>query len=201
MARRASTSDRLTDANLEKVSKLLTGEKPITKKAACEILGITYNTTRLDELIKKYKDKLAYRESMYAKKKGTQPEMGEIVDIVTSYLQGDSMTDISARNFRSPTFIKTILKDTGTPLREMDSSYFKPPMLEDEVLKREYKIGEKCYSARYQSLAEIISVHTNKDGDQVYSIWLESEDWLQYAYQPWWELASLDKIRSFGVKI
>lgn len=201
MARKASSSDRLTDSNIEKVIGLLSAEKPITKKAACEILGITYNTTRLAELIDKFKSKVQHRNEMFAKKKGKAPEMGEITDIVVSYLEGESIAEISARNYRSPAFVRTILKDTSCPMREIDSSYFRPPMIPDEALKKDYDIGERCYSARYQSLATIETKEINKNGDAVYRIWLESEDWLQFAYQPWWELADLGKIRNFGVKI
>ena len=43
----------LNKANLAKVRDLLKPEtgKPITKKLACEMLGIAYNTVRLDKLI------------------------------------------------------------------------------------------------------------------------------------------------------
>lgn len=201
MVRKASHSDLLTEANIQKVISLLSGEKPITKKVACEILGITYNTTRLGEIIQKYKDKLEFRSNMFAKKKGKAPDRDEITEIVRSYLEGEPISGIGERVFRGTGFVKTILKDTGCPIREPDSSYINPPMIGDEAVKKDFEIGERCYSAVYQSLAVIKTKEINKDGDPVYRIWLESEDWLQYAYQPWWELASLDKIKQFGVKI
>ena len=45
------------DVMPEVIAKL-EAEKPITKKLACEMLGIAYNTTRLENLIQEYKDDL-----------------------------------------------------------------------------------------------------------------------------------------------
>jgi hypothetical protein len=40
--------EKMTDSNLSRVIRLLEpeeGKKPITKKDACQMLGMTYNTT------------------------------------------------------------------------------------------------------------------------------------------------------------
>ncbi|MCZ6169704.1 hypothetical protein, partial [Campylobacter ureolyticus] len=53
-------NERLDDASIERVIALLEpkdGTKPGTKKDACAILGIAYNTTRLTTLLEKYKEK------------------------------------------------------------------------------------------------------------------------------------------------
>ena len=47
------------DAMPDVIAKL-EAEKPITKKAACELLGIAYNTTRLDNLIQEYNTGVAW---------------------------------------------------------------------------------------------------------------------------------------------
>jgi hypothetical protein len=46
MAVRKKREEKLSEANINKVIELLAAEKPITKKEACEILHIAYNTTR-----------------------------------------------------------------------------------------------------------------------------------------------------------
>ena len=56
-------NDKLTDTNIARVVKLLnptpeSGEKAITKKVACEIIGIAYNTTRLTNLISSYEERI-----------------------------------------------------------------------------------------------------------------------------------------------
>ena len=43
--------ERLDDATIGRVVSLLGAEKPITKKAACETLNISYNTARLKKII------------------------------------------------------------------------------------------------------------------------------------------------------
>lgn len=197
---RAAHSDKLTDANIVKVIELLEAEKPITKKAACEILGIAYNTTRLGELIQKYKDKREARKAHMAAKRGKPASLDEITDIVKSYLQGGSLSDIADENFRGTQFVKTVLETHGVPIRHSANDYWNPPMIPDEGVKKEFDPGERCYSARYQSLAKVCEKLV-QNGNEVYRVWLEAEEQQQYAYQPWWELGSLDKIRQSGVNI
>ena len=56
MARKAKVSDdeRLDGNSIERVIKYLS-EKGATKKVACQMLNIAYNTTRLDKVIEQYK--------------------------------------------------------------------------------------------------------------------------------------------------
>ena len=49
--------EKLDDANIERVIGLLNQEKPITKKAACEALNISYNSTRLTRIIDEYHER------------------------------------------------------------------------------------------------------------------------------------------------
>jgi hypothetical protein len=55
----ASEEELMTDANISKVIRLLEpqeeGVKPITKKDACQMLGMAYNTTRLGTIIENFK--------------------------------------------------------------------------------------------------------------------------------------------------
>ena len=64
----------MTDANIARVIRLLEpveeGAKPITKKDACQILGMSYNTTRLGTIIQQYKDKQARDKKFRAEKRG-----------------------------------------------------------------------------------------------------------------------------------
>ena len=52
--------ENLTKSNIQRVIKLLESEKPITKKEACQMLRITYNTTRLARIIEDHKDQEAF---------------------------------------------------------------------------------------------------------------------------------------------
>ena len=48
---KAKAHEKLDGANVQKVINLLGTDEPITKKEACEILNIRYNTTRLQRII------------------------------------------------------------------------------------------------------------------------------------------------------
>ena len=195
MARKAAPSEKLTDANLDAVIEKLAAEKPITKKAACEFLGINYNTTRLDSLIEAHTKKKEFSAEMRAKKRYTPASKEEIDLIISSYLEGDPISSISKRSYRSDNFVSNVLDRVGCPKREIPHSYFHPGIFPDSCVSKEFKIGQKVYSSRYDSMATIKGITKSKDGDLVYSIWLEDEKWQQYAYQPWWELGSLEHLK------
>lgn len=198
MARRAASSDKLTPDNFEKVIALLSQEKPITKKVACEILGITYNTSRLDNLIKEYKEKLVFEKEQREKKRYKPATESEIQFIIEGYLNGESVAELSSRIYRSDSFVNTILDKTGVPKRSKAFSCFTPQLLPEACVAEKFTVGEKVYSAKYESLATI-KKELIQNGEAVYSIYLEDERWQQYAYQPWWELGSLKHLKQYGV--
>jgi hypothetical protein len=57
------------------------------------------------------------------------------------------------------------------------------------------------YSARYDSTARIEAEQKHPEYGWIYRVWLLSEKWMQSAYQPACELASLEHLREIGVKI
>ena len=62
--------ENITDANIKKVITALGGDKPITKKAACDLLNISYNTSRLQSIIEDYNDRMQYRKTRKAQLRG-----------------------------------------------------------------------------------------------------------------------------------
>jgi hypothetical protein len=199
MARAAQPSEKLTEANISKVIELLNSEKPITKKIACEMLGIAYNTTRLASLIEKHTEAINFEKEQRAKKRYKAASPEEVSYILQSYLSGDTISDISKRIYRSPAFVTNTINRTGCPKRETGHTYFKPDLLPEACSKKEFEIGEKVFSARYNSLALIKSTTKSSDGDNVYLVWLLDEKWQQNAYQPWWELGSLEHLKQYGI--
>lgn len=197
MARRTRDDEQVTDSNLEKVIALLGAEKPITKKLACEILHISYNTTRLDKLIEDYKRKKQVEAEHRAKKKYKPASPQEIEAVILGCLEGDPISDIAKRLYRSESFVNAIIDRTGCPKRHPSNNYQHPPLLPDECVKESFSIGEKVFSARYDSVATIRA----EVQPGVYRVWLEDESWQQFASQPWWELGSLKHLELYGVKI
>jgi hypothetical protein len=203
--RPALEEELMTDANIARVIRLLEpteeGKKPITKKDACAILGMSYNTTRLGTIIEEYKQKqirTAQRKSQLRGKPATQEEK---VYIISEYLNGETVDAISKMTYRSSKFIKDVLEANAVPIRVPGSSYFDPQLIPDGAVRDRFKVGEVVYSSRYDSTARIDAEQKTDKHGFVYRIWLLSEKWQQNAYQEAAELASLEHLRELGVKI
>lgn len=203
--RPALEEELMTDTNIARVIRLLEpteeGKKPITKKDACAILGMSYNTTRLGTIIEEYKQKqirISQRKSQLRGKPATQEEK---VYIISEYLNGETVDAISKMTYRSSRFIKDILEGNSVPIRVPGSSYFDPQLIPDGAVRDRFKIGEVVYSSRYDSTARIDSEQKSDKHGFVYRIWLLAERWQQNAYQEAAELASLENLREMGVRI
>lgn len=203
--RPALEEELMTDANIARVIRLLEpteeGKKPITKKDACAILGMSYNTTRLGTIIEDYKQKqirTAQRKSQLRGKPATQEEK---VYIISEYLNGETVDAISKMTYRSSKFIKDILEGNSVPIRVPGSSYFDPQLIPDGAVRDRFRVGEVVYSSRYDSIARIDAEQKSDKYGFIYRIWLLSDKWLQSAYQEASELASLEHLRELGVKI
>lgn len=196
MAKRSKNAEteKLDYNNVEKVIVLLESDKPITKKTACEILGIAYNTTRLASLIDKHKEKKARDKELRSQKRGKPAQEGEIQFIISSYLEGSSLEHISDSIYRGTNFVKGILEHYEVPVRARATDYNHPEMIPDGAVRQYFNIGEKVWSARYNCTAEIMGeVHHTEE--KVYRVWLLGEE--QYAYQPASELASLHHLEKY----
>ena len=103
--------EKLSDANIKHVISLLEPEegKPITKKDACEILNISYNTTRLGKIIQEFKDKQEYIAKRKAENRGKPASKHEIAQVISDYLDGENPSNIAKSLFRSPGFVKGII--------------------------------------------------------------------------------------------
>ena len=202
--RKAKEDERLDPSNLEKVIALLepedTSVKPITKKEACAILNISYNTTRLATLIEKYKEKKAKDAERRAEKRGKPPSAAEIQYVIAAYLEGTAVANIANAIYRGPAFVNRILEINNVPVRASSLNYFQPELIPEGAMRERFKVGQIVYSARYDSTAKI---HTEvfQHGNWVYRIWLLSDKWQQFAYQEAAELASLEHIEALGIKL
>jgi hypothetical protein len=206
MARKKSASEEelMTPANIAKVIRLLEpeqGTKAITKKDACQMLGMAYNTTRLGTIIDDYKKQQARNAERRAALRGKPASKEDMVYIISEYLSGETVDSISKTTYRSPTFIKGILESNAVPIRVPGHTYFDPQLIPDGAVRDRFKIGEVVYSARYDSVARIDAEQKTDKYGFIYRIWLLSDKWLQSAYQEASELASLEHLREMGVRI
>ena len=107
--------EKLDEANLDRVIGLLEGEQQITKKVACEMLNISYNTTRLGSIIAEHKDIMEYRATRKAQYRGRKATDLEKRDAIERYLNGQTVSEIAKGMFRSTTFIRNLIDNIGVP--------------------------------------------------------------------------------------
>lgn len=195
--------ENLSDANMKKVISLMFPEtgKAITKKLACEMLCISYNVSRLDKLIQTFKDREIFREKKLAENKGKPATDDEIKYVIREYISGSSITQIAKDLFRGVSFVNVVLETNEVPRKPRTQDYFKPELIPDSGVRSEFKVDEIVYSARYDSLAKIKWDAGKSQGEKVYNIFLLDEKWMQHAYQPASELASLDNLRKLGLYV
>jgi len=200
--RRRNDEEKLTDANIEKVISLLLAEKPATKKYCCELLGIAYNTTRLDKLIADYQQKKAKDAARRAEKRGKPATKDEISFVISEYLSGATVDSISNSIYRGAAFIHNVLESYGIPKRSNSYSYYTPELVPEMAMRDRFKVGEKVYSMKYASMARVEAETTDKRNlGFVYRVWLLAEKWNQSAYVEAFDLASLEHLREQGILV
>lgn len=201
----ASEEELMTESNIIRVIRLLEpteeGVKPITKKDACQILGMAYNTTRLGTIIEDFKKQQARNAERRAALRGKPASKEDVVYIISEYLNGETIDAISKMTYRSSSFIKNILEANSVPIRIPGHTYFSPELVPEGAMRDRFQVGEIVYSARYDSLARIDAEQKTEKYGYIYRIWLLAEKWLQSANQEAYELASLQHLRELGVRI
>ena len=149
--------EKLTDTNVQHVVDLLKGEDPITKKEACSILNISYNTTRLTNIIDEYLERLDYKNKRKAQNKGKPAREDEIKRVIEDYLDGDSIIEIAAHIFRSPSFVKGVIDRVGVPQRASKEEMKKgTPVLPEACIAEKFNSGETVWCPKYNAAAEIL---------------------------------------------
>lgn len=185
----------LTAINIEKVIELLNPEegKPITKKSACEILNITYNTTRLNNILEEYESDKIFKRNMRKKMRNTPIDISTASQIVSGYLSGTSLADLSEITYRSTNVVKNVLNKYNVPVRSSSVDYFNPVYLESDV--QDYVEGDLVYSARYDKPATVRKAVMDERYGMVYTCWLHGI-YRKQIVQPYYELADLRRVQT-----
>jgi hypothetical protein len=145
--------ENLSEANIKRVIELLEAEKPISKKTACEILNISYNTTRLNKIIETFKEERLEQERRRAQNRGKPASDFEIQTAIEGYLDGDSLAEISKRLFRPTSFIKGIIDRVGVPQKVVGSNYADPGIIPEQCIRDSFEPGQIVWHAKWHSLA------------------------------------------------
>jgi len=148
--------EKLSDTNVAHVITLLEGEKPITKKEACGILHISYNTTRLAKIIADHRENIAYKTERKNRNKGKAASDYEIKEAATMYLKGSNVTDIAQSLYRSAGFVKAILERLGVPTKPSSvEERMRIAYLPENCVSEEFEAGELAWSAKYHAIVEV----------------------------------------------
>ena len=197
---RTKKHENLTQANITKVIELLNptdGSKPITKKEACGILNIAYNTTRLGNIISEHLETMEFRARRKAQNKGKAATKKEITDAVAGYLDGMTVADIAKSLYRSPAFVKGIIERIGVPQKLAHTDYEgrRTALLPDQCMSDEFAEGEKIWAIR-QNYPAIVQRELKPEQAEergyklylVYTIEAQQED-LKNTYFPYLSFA------------
>jgi hypothetical protein len=213
---KVKVGEKLTEANIDRVIKLLEQPKPITKKEACEVLNISYNPARLGTIIENHKAKIEINNKRRAANRGKPASPDEIKTVISEYLSGSTVTDIADDLYRSTTFVRNIIESVGVPQRGVGENYFNFSQLPEQCIAEDFEVGEIVWSARYQGPAIIDGPKgMSKDGEsKLFAIWV-IEKWevpeklfVPYtgmggfsAVQPAYELGQLKHLEKHGVDL
>lgn len=189
---KAKDHEKLDDAHIERVVQLLA--EGGTKKAACEILNISYNTTRLNKILDEYNGKKEYQEKRRKQLRGKPFDEHEVRYTILNYLKGDSISELARSQYRTIQGVKKVLAEYNIPERDGSHTYWNPTVIPDDAISKDFNEGELVWSARYNCVAEI----RHRLNDETYSIWVFGKH-NESAYQPYWELGKLDILQKLGV--
>ena len=225
--------EKLTQQNIQHVISLLnptsSQTKAITKREACSILNISYNTTRLDKIIQDYHEQKEYRSRRVSQNRGRAARPDEIQDIVKEYLSGENVSNIAKGLYRSPAFVKSILEKIGVPQRPTKiegrkQEYYLP----EQCVADDFEKGEIVWSATHHAPAVIDKKLTkehqesrpglqtvdyvNKYGSDCYSIYVRQKPstddmWEMpdiggfYAFSLGYDLGKLKHLEEYGVDL
>ena len=225
--------EKLTAQNIQHVISLLnptsSQKKPITKREACSILNISYNTTRLDKIIQDYHEQKEYRSRRVSQNRGRPARPDEIQDIVKEYLSGENVSNIAKGLYRSPAFVKSLLEKIGVPQRPTKvegrkQEYYLP----EQCVADDFEKGEIVWSATHHAPAVIDKKLTkehqdsraglqtvdyvSKYGSDCYSIYVRqkpnTEDMWEmpetggcYAFSLGYDLGKLKHLEEYGVDL
>ena len=218
--------ENLSESNISKVITLLNGETPISKKVACDMLNIAYNTTRLQRIIDDYQDKIEYREVRKKQNRGRGASNEEIREAVERYLSGDSIAEIAGGLFRSSGFVRSLIERVGVPKVERESGV---SILPESCIGESFAPGEIVWSAVYQKPARVdyeLSVdyqaekagfsdvnYEKKYGSKCYAIYImeevrdDADKWANIdkggyaAYSLAYDLGKLAHLEKYGVDL
>lgn len=179
-------------------------------------MNIAYNTSRLTRLLEDFESKKTYVAGRKAKNRGKAATNDEVSEVLTYYLQGDTVAQIAKALYRSPSFIKSIIDRVGVPSKRASGEPI--PLLPEECVAEDFEVGELVWSAQYNGPAQIDKrlddSYIEKYGVPCYAIYVfqkteqSSDNWIAgvelggfSAYQTAYDIGKLSHLEKYGVNL
>lgn len=198
---RVKQGELITEDNVAKVINMLEREKdPISKREACDVLNISYNTTRLAKIITEHKETLAAREERRKRLAKVPVSERERLSIISDYLSGDPVAEIERTSGRSRSVIERIIIQANIPTRADCRGFL---LIDDNALAQDYKKDDLVFSAMDGTVAFIEKIVTNTHPDNLpaYKIFCVKDYWDTFTRtRPWFELADLRNVQRLGIQ-
>ena len=194
MAIKKRDYEKLDDANIERVIAALNDPSPITKKSACEMLNISYNTTRLGNIIDDYIQTRDYRLRRLEQNRYQPATIDEKREIISDYLAGRNITEIARDLYRPTSFVKNFVNKLGVPTKVAGFDEFIVP---DECVKYEFDVGEWVWfndshpdirGGKAGQIKREVKTNSGREGGyKVYEItyWVPIV-WKEGMWKAWW---------------
>lgn len=194
MRLKVKSHENLDDKTIRKVIKQLDKDVPITKVEACKLLNISYNTTRLNNILSSYTEKRKNRSRLMSRNRGLAWTAQDSKYLIIEYLTGRALADLKEILYRSTLALKLRLKELKIPLHDYSTTYMKPSLLDEGHIVEDIENGSIVWSARYNCVCEIV----DKRGSNNYLLWLLGSH-RQFAFQPWYELGYMPAMKEYNI--
>lgn len=151
------TKVEIPEAKIRQVIWMLKVGK--TKKECCALLGIAYNTKRLDTIIEEFKAGLEKQEQLKKEARSKPVDSSTKNYIVASYQEGTAMSVIAEKLYLTPQKVKQVLIEKNVPIRGRSK---KAGANVDHVvqdLDRKFSIGERIFIARSNEFGVVKKVY------------------------------------------
>ncbi|BAV81257.1 D2 protein [Vibrio phage VCPH] len=174
-----------------------------TKKRQCEILGINYNTTRLDNLIDEYYEAKEHRKRMMKEMRKKPVTNDQVCDWALMYLQGIPLGTIAEQYYRTPALVKARLIKLGVMglMCHEKVDPLNPPLVPDELMECDFEVGQIVFVPAYKCVGTVMHCYgESKEGVNQYRIYLAGDRERNIAVNAY-DIGSLEGLREIGVAV
>lgn len=139
----AKNTEEISEAKIRQAKWYL--KEGHTKKKACEVLGIAYNVSRLDKILKEFDEREIRLEQLKTKMKNTELSEDTKKAIAKEYMDGVPQSKLAEQYYITTYRIKKILMEMQVPLRgKGKKSETKVSHIQNDLTKK-LTVGDEVY--------------------------------------------------------